>query len=87
VGARGRDVMKQFLIEAVAISLAGGALGVIVGVVAAALIARTLNWATVVSPLSVVIAIGVAGAVGIFFGWYPAKRAAMLDPIVALRRE
>jgi len=87
VGARGRDVMRQFLIEAVSISLAGGVAGIVLGVIAAALIARTLNWATVVSPLSVVLAFGVAGAVGIFFGWYPAKRASRLDPIVALRRE
>jgi putative ABC transport system permease protein len=87
VGARSRDVMRQFLVEAVAISLAGGVAGIIVGVVAAALIAQTLNWSTVVSPLSVLLAFGVAGAVGVFFGWYPAKRASMLDPIVALRRE
>jgi putative ABC transport system permease protein len=87
VGARARDVMRQFLAEAVTISLAGGIAGIVVGVVAAALIARTLNWATVVSPGSVVIAFGVAGLVGIFFGWYPAKRASQLDPIVALRRE
>jgi ABC-type antimicrobial peptide transport system permease subunit len=87
VGARSRDVMRQFLLEAVTISLAGGAVGVIVGVVASVLIARTLQWATVVSPLSVVLAFGVAAAVGVFFGWYPARRAAQLDPIVALRRE
>jgi len=87
VGARSRDVMRQFLIEAVAISLAGGVAGIVLGVVAAALIARTLNWATVVSPLSVLLAFGVAGAVGIFFGWYPARRASQLDPIVALRHE
>jgi putative ABC transport system permease protein len=87
VGARSRDVMTQFLAEAVAISLAGGIAGIIVGTVAAAMIARTLNWSTVVSPLSVLLAFGVAGAIGVFFGWYPAKRASQLDPIVALRRE
>jgi putative ABC transport system permease protein len=87
VGARTRDVMRQFLLEAVAISLAGGVAGIVLGVVAAAVIARTLNWATVVSPLSVVLAFGVAALIGVFFGWYPAKRASLLDPIVALRHE
>jgi putative ABC transport system permease protein len=87
VGARGRDVMRQFLFEAVVISAAGGLLGIIVGVIASMGIARSLQWATVVSPQSVLLAFGVAAAVGVFFGWYPARRAAQLDPIVALRRE
>jgi putative ABC transport system permease protein len=87
VGARGRDVMRQFLAEAVAISLAGGIVGIAVGIVASAVIAATLGWATVVSFTSVLIAFGVAAAVGVFFGFYPARRAAALDPIVALRRE
>jgi putative ABC transport system permease protein len=87
VGARSRDVMRQFLLEAVTISLAGGAVGVVVGVIASIGIARMLRWSTVVSPLSVLLAFGVAAAVGVFFGWYPARRAAQLDPIVALRRE
>jgi putative ABC transport system permease protein len=87
VGARGKDVMRQFLIEAVAISLAGGALGVIAGVIASALIARTLRWATIVSPDAVLVAFGVSALVGVFFGWYPARKAAALDPIAALRHE
>jgi putative ABC transport system permease protein len=87
VGARGRDVMRQFLFEAMVIAAAGGLLGIIAGVIASVSIARTLQWATVVSPLSVLLAFGVATAVGVFFGWYPARRAAQLDPIVALRRE
>jgi putative ABC transport system permease protein len=87
VGARGKDVMRQFLFEAVVISAAGGLLGIVVGVLASFGIARSLQWATVVSPLSVLLAFGVATAVGVFFGWYPARRAAQLDPIVALRRE
>ncbi len=87
MGARRRDVMRQFLFEAVVISAAGGLLGIVVGVMASLGIARSLQWATVVSPLSVLLAFGVATAVGVFFGWYPARRAAQLDPIVALRRE
>jgi putative ABC transport system permease protein len=87
VGARSRDVMRQFLVEAVAISLIGGAVGIGLGVTAAFGIAQTLRWATVVSPASVILAFGVAAAVGVFFGWYPARRAATLDPIEALRRE
>jgi putative ABC transport system permease protein len=87
VGARGKDVMRQFLFEAVVISAAGGLLGIVIGVIASFGIARSLQWATVVSPWSVLLAFGVATAVGVFFGWYPARRAARLDPIVALRRE
>ncbi len=87
VGARGKDVMRQFLFEAVVISALGGLVGIILGVAASVGIARSLQWATVVSPMSVVLAFGVAAAVGVFFGWYPARRAARLDPIVALRRE
>jgi putative ABC transport system permease protein len=87
VGARGKDVMRQFLFEALVISAAGGLLGIIIGVLASIGIARSLQWATVVSPSSVLLAFGVAAAVGVFFGWYPARRAAQLDPIVALRRD
>jgi putative ABC transport system permease protein len=87
VGARARDVMRQFLIEAVAISLAGGVIGILCGIVASLVIAGSLRWATVVSPGAVLLAFGISAAVGVFFGWYPAKRAASLDPIQALRHE
>ncbi len=87
VGARVKDVMRQFLFEALVISAAGGLLGIIIGVLASVAIARSLQWATVVSPFSVLLAFGVAAAVGVFFGWYPARRAAQLDPIIALRRD
>ncbi|MGE0360793.1 MAG: ABC transporter permease [Vicinamibacterales bacterium] len=87
VGARGRDVTRQFLTEAVAISLAGGAIGVALGILASFTIANTLRWATLVSPGAVLIAFGVSAAVGVLFGWYPARRAAELDPIDALRHE
>jgi putative ABC transport system permease protein len=87
VGARGKDVMRQFLFEAVVISAAGGLLGIMLGVIASIGIARSLQWATVVSPLSVLLAFGVATVVGVFFGWYPARQAARLDPIEALRHE
>ena len=87
VGARGRDVTRQFLTEAVAISLAGGFVGVLLGLLASYLISSMLNWATAVSPSSVLIAFGVSAAVGVLFGWYPARRAAELDPIDALRHE
>jgi putative ABC transport system permease protein len=87
VGARGRDVTRQFLTEAVAISLAGGVVGILLGMLASYTIANTLRWATVVSPGAVLVAFGVSAAVGVLFGWYPARRAAELDPIDALRHE
>ena len=86
VGARGRDVLSQFLIEAVTVSLLGGGLGVIFGVAASVAIARLAGWRAPVQPEAVVMALGFAGAVGVAFGLYPAQRASRLDPIEALRR-
>ncbi len=87
VGARPRDVLAQFLIEATTLATIGGAVGVALGLGIAVAIARTAGWPVLVSPESVLIAVGVSGLVGVFFGFYPARRAARLDPIEALRRE
>ena len=87
VGARARDVRSQFLFEAVALSVTGGLAGIALGLVAAGGLSRYLRWSTTISPGAVLIAVGIAAAVGIFFGWYPARQAARLDPIQSLRYE
>jgi putative ABC transport system permease protein len=87
VGARGRDILLQFLIEAVTLSATGGMLGICLGVVGAKLLTYFKQWATLVSGESVLIAFIFSAAVGIFFGFYPARKASQLDPIEALRYE
>jgi putative ABC transport system permease protein len=87
VGARGRDILLQFLVEAMAISIAGGLIGVALGVGAATILATAQGWAVQVSISSVVIAFAFSAATGIFFGWWPARKAARLNPIDALRYE
>jgi putative ABC transport system permease protein len=87
VGARSRDVLIQFLAEAITLSMTGGVIGIVLGVAASGSVGRLLRWATVISPASIAIAAGVAAAVGIFFGFYPARQASQLDPIDALRYE
>jgi putative ABC transport system permease protein len=87
VGARTRDILSQFLSEAVGLSLAGGAIGVTLGLVVSQVLTRSLGWPTLITTGSVAIAFAFAGAVGVFFGYYPARRAANLDPIDALRYE
>jgi putative ABC transport system permease protein len=87
LGARSRDVLLQFLVEAVTLSCSGGMIGIVLGFVGAFAIARLLEWPTSVSPWSVVLAFGIAGAIGVFFGFYPAHRASRLHPIDALRTE
>jgi putative ABC transport system permease protein len=87
VGARGSDVLEQFLVEAVLLSIAGGILGLAVGIGLAALITNLLDMPLLISPSVPLIATGFSGAVGIFFGYYPARKAAALDPIQALRYE
>ncbi|MCK6528620.1 ABC transporter permease [Myxococcota bacterium] len=85
VGARGSDVLAQFLVESCVLSALGGVAGLVLGVVATVLVGRLTGWATAISPSVLLLSFGFSAAVGIFFGWYPARRAAALDPIEALR--
>ncbi len=87
VGARGRDILSQFLIEAVTLSSIGGILGIGLGIGAAKFLSSVKNWPTLVSMDSVVIAFVFSAVVGVFFGFYPARKASQLDPIDALRYE
>jgi putative ABC transport system permease protein len=87
MGARRRDILFQFLVEALALCIAGGALGVGLGMGSASIMRSSAGWQVAVSPQSVVLAISFAASIGLFFGIWPARRAAKLDPIVALRYE
>jgi len=87
VGARPRDIRAQFLIEATTLATIGGAVGVVIGAVGAHAAASLAGWPTLIRPEAVVLAVGFSCAVGVFFGFYPAQRAARLDPIEALRTE
>ena len=87
IGARGRDVLLQFLVEAIVISLFGGLLGLALGFSLSAGIRRFLEWPAAIPPQAVLLAFGFSAAIGIFFGFYPARKAAGLDPIEALRYE
>jgi putative ABC transport system permease protein len=87
MGARRRDVLLQFLVEAVVLSLLGGIVGIAAGIGAARGLTALMSWPTFVSPQSIALAFVIAAAIGVAFGYYPARRASRLDPIVALRRE
>ena len=87
VGARSRDILGQFLIEAVTLALIGGILGILFGVGGSTLIAMLANWSTLITPGSITVAFGSSALIGIFFGYFPAHKAAFLDPIEALRYE
>ncbi|MUU77160.1 ABC transporter permease [Winogradskyella endarachnes] len=87
VGGKGSDILMQFLIEAILISITGGVLGVALGLGATVFIENFLNWPTSVALYSIIISFAVCAITGIFFGWYPARKAAALDPITALRYE
>jgi len=87
IGARARDVLLQFLVEALTLSMVGGAIGLVLGFSASLTLTWALDWPTAVSASAVGLAFGIAAAVGIFFGFYPARRASRLTPIDALRHE
>ena len=87
VGAKTRDILGQFLVEAITLSIAGGIAGIVLGIGASALISRIAGWATAVGPGAVALAVFFSTLVGIGFGYYPARKAAFLDPIEALRSE
>jgi len=87
IGARGSDVLKQFLVESIVMSVIGGVLGVGLGFGGAAILSKATGWETAIAPQMVLVALGFSAAVGIFFGFYPARKAAALDPIQALRYE
>jgi putative ABC transport system permease protein len=87
LGARRRDILTQFVVEAITLSLLGGLIGVALGVGGSHLIARTGDWPVLIEPQAIMMAVGFSAAVGVFFGFYPARKASKLDPIDALRYE
>jgi len=87
VGGRGNDILLQFLIESILLSVFGGVIGIILGIVATQVMASIMSWPVVITTISVVMSFLVCSAIGIFFGWYPARKAASLNPIDALRYE
>ena len=87
VGARGIDILSQFLIEAILISITGGIIGVLIGCGASFIVKNVAHWPIFIQPWSVILSFAVCTVTGVFFGWYPAKKAACLDPIEAIRYE
>jgi len=87
VGAKTRDILTQFLVEATTLSICGGIMGVLIGIASSVLISHVAGWKTIVSPGAVMLAVAFSALVGIGFGFYPARKAAYLDPFEALRFE
>jgi len=87
VGARAKDILKQFLVEAVTLSLIGGLIGVALGLAGSLAVGQLSGWRITLSAGSIVLAVGFAAAIGVFFGYYPARKASRLLPIEALRYE
>jgi putative ABC transport system permease protein len=87
VGARAQEVLLQFILESVTLSVAGGTLGIVVGVIAAVAISRSVQWSTSISMMAIALSFGVSAAIGIFFGYYPAREASRVAPLASLRFE
>jgi putative ABC transport system permease protein len=87
IGGRGRDILMQFLAESMLLSITGGLIGILLGIVASKIIGSAMSWPMVILPGSEILSFAVCTIIGIFFGWYPAKKASNLDPIDALRYE
>lgn len=87
IGAKGRDILAQFLIESILISVTGGLIGVVLGIGAAFLVNILASYPIYIQPWSVILSFAVCTVTGVFFGWYPARKAAGLDPIEAIRYE
>jgi putative ABC transport system permease protein len=87
IGAKNKDILKQFLFESAILSVTGGVIGILIGLLLSALILLALGMGFIISITAVVVSFVVCATIGIFFGWYPAKKAAALDPITALRYE
>ncbi|HYK03932.1 MAG TPA: FtsX-like permease family protein, partial [Thermoanaerobaculia bacterium] len=87
IGARGSDVLTQFLVESIVMGVLGGLIGLAVGIIGSKTLAYFTGWETVISPVVMLVAVVFSGAVGVFFGYYPARKAAALHPIQALRYE
>jgi len=87
IGAKGKDILAQFMIEAIIISFTGGIIGIIIGMGASFLVKMAISWPISIQPYSVILSFVVCTIIGVFFGWYPAKKASQMDPIEALRYE
>jgi len=87
VGGKGRNILTQFLMEAVIVSIGGGLIGILLGVGVSSLIGKLASWPISVSNSSIILSFAVCTIIGVFFGWYPARKASALDPIEALRYE
>jgi putative ABC transport system permease protein len=87
VGAKSRDILLQFLIESLVLSLMGGVLGIVIGIGGTYVLSSLTEWPTLLSMRAILLSFLFAGSVGVFFGFYPARKASLLDPIEALRYE